>query len=56
MVYSVSTSTYGVGVWKTITALWPELERNLQIIVGNGKRIKFFREAWKETLTLMETL
>ncbi|WMV55131.1 hypothetical protein MTR67_048516 [Solanum verrucosum] len=36
---NMSTDTNGVGVWKTIRALWPKLERNLQKIVGDGKRI-----------------
>ncbi|WMV29916.1 hypothetical protein MTR67_023301 [Solanum verrucosum] len=51
---NVSTDTYGVGVWKTIRALWPKLEGNLQKRVGDGKRIKFWKDAWKEQSPLME--
>lgn len=31
-----------------------QLERNLQKIVGDGKRIKFWKGAWKEQRPLME--
>ncbi|WMV07424.1 hypothetical protein MTR67_000809 [Solanum verrucosum] len=51
---NVSTDTDGVGAWKTIRALWPKLERNLQKRVGDGKRIKFWKDAWKEQSPLME--
>ncbi|WMV42377.1 hypothetical protein MTR67_035762 [Solanum verrucosum] len=43
-----------LGVWKTIRALWPKLEGNLQKRVGDGKRIKFWKDAWKEQSPLVE--
>lgn len=50
----MSTDTYGVGVWKTIRALWPKLEGNSQKRVGDGKKTKFWNDAWKELSPLME--
>lgn len=36
------TDLYGVGVWKTIRALWPMMETNLNLKVGgNCNKIKF---------------
>lgn len=43
---NVSVDTYGVGVWRTIRNLWPILEANLHIKVGDGKSTKFWKDIW----------
>ena len=37
---------YGVGLWKTIRKLWDVVSSKLSFSVGNGKRIKFWKDKW----------
>ena len=37
---------YGVGLWKTIRKLWDAVSSKLSFSVGNGKRIKFWKDKW----------
>ena len=37
---------YGVGLWKTIRKLWDLVSCKLSFSVGNGKRIKFYKDKW----------
>ena len=37
---------YGVGLWKTIRKLWDVISSKLSFSVGNGKRIKFWKDKW----------
>ena len=37
---------YGVGVWRTIRNLWPQMEANLYLKVGNGNKTKFWKGGW----------
>lgn len=34
---------YGVGVWKVIRNKWEAIKSNACFIVGNGKRVKFWK-------------
>lgn len=52
---NVSTDSYGVGAWKSIRSLRPKLERNLHMIIGDGKSKRLWKDAWKEHIPLMET-
>lgn len=46
---------YGVGVWRTIRNLWPKLEANMYIEVGDGRRTKFWADAWNKQIPLKES-
>ena len=37
---------YGVGLWKAIRKLWDLVSCRLSFLVGNGKRIKFWKDKW----------
>ena len=39
---NVSTDAYGVGLWKSISKLWPNFAGNVAFRVGNGSHIKFW--------------
>jgi len=41
----VSTS-YGVGVWKSIWALWPTMKNHTFIRVNNGRKTSFWNDNW----------
>ncbi|WMV15373.1 hypothetical protein MTR67_008758 [Solanum verrucosum] len=43
---NISTDAYGAGVWRAIRNLWPKLEANLHIKVGDGKRTRFWWDVW----------
>ncbi|XP_059308767.1 uncharacterized protein LOC132059938 [Lycium ferocissimum] len=42
---NVSSNPYGAGVWRTIRNLWPSLESNLNIKVGDGTKAKFWGDS-----------
>ncbi|WMV15560.1 hypothetical protein MTR67_008945 [Solanum verrucosum] len=48
------TSTYGVSVWRSIRNLWPKLARNICYKVGEGTRIRFWKDKWIGQNSLME--
>ncbi|KAG5575660.1 hypothetical protein H5410_055794 [Solanum commersonii] len=39
-------TTYGVGVWRAIRSLWPKLQENSRIRVGNGLKTRFWKDNW----------
>ena len=39
-------SNYGVGLWKIIRNLWELVSCRISFIVGNGRRIKFWKDKW----------
>ncbi|RVW49843.1 Glycoprotein 3-alpha-L-fucosyltransferase A [Vitis vinifera] len=38
--------THGVGLWKTLRKEWEVVKSRLVFVVGNGKRIKFWKDIW----------
>ncbi|WMV34850.1 hypothetical protein MTR67_028235 [Solanum verrucosum] len=51
---NVSTDAYGVGLWKSISKLWPDFAGNVTFRVGNGSHIKFWKDIWLGDTTLGE--
>lgn len=45
---------YGVGVWRTIRSMWPQMEANLFIKVGNGSKTRFWKDIWLEQSSLRD--
>lgn len=45
------TDSYGVGVWRAIMVLWPLMEGNLKLKVGDGNKIQSWKEAWIDQLS-----
>ena len=43
-----------MGVWEAIISEWEELRCRVHFMVGNGRRIKFWKDLWCEELTLKE--
>ena len=43
-----------MGVWEAIINEWEELRCRVHFMVGNGRRIKFWKYLWCEELTLKE--
>ena len=37
---------YGVGLWKAIRLLWELIFSRILFVVGNGRRVKFWRDRW----------
>ena len=46
---------FGVGLWKEIRKEWPQLIQNSYFTLGNGRRIRFWKDVWcgEEALSLM---
>ena len=46
---------FGVGLWKEIRKEWTHLLQNTSLVLGNGNRISFWKDAWcgEEALSLM---
>ena len=44
----------GVGLWKEIKKEWPQLFQNTYFVLGNGRRISFWKDVWcgEEALSL----
>ena len=40
----ITSGPYGVGVWRTIRNLWPRMEGNMFIKVGNGNKTIFWKD------------
>ena len=40
--------SYGVGLWKVIRRAWEALGNNLVYSVGNGRRVRFWKDNWCE--------
>ena len=38
--------SYGVGLWKAIRLLWELVSFRTLFVVGNGRRVKFWRDRW----------
>ena len=38
--------SYGVGLWKAIRLLWEIVSSRTLFVVGNGRRVKFWRDRW----------
>ena len=38
--------SFGVGLWKAIRRGWDVLGDNLVYSVGNGKRVRFWKDKW----------
>ena len=34
------------GVWKALRRWWPIVNRSLSFMVGNGHRVKFWKDVW----------
>jgi len=51
---NVSADAYGVGLWKSISKLWPDFAGNVTFRVGNGSHIKFWKDIWLGHITLGE--
>ena len=37
---------YGVGLWKTIRREWIVVSSRLSFVVGNGQKVKFWKDRW----------
>ena len=42
----VVRGSYGVGLWKAIRRGWDALGDNLVYSVGNGRRVRFWKDKW----------
>ncbi|WMV60016.1 hypothetical protein MTR67_053401 [Solanum verrucosum] len=49
-----SSLPYRVGVWRTIRDLWPMIKENTVIKVGDGRKTKFWEEAWNTQIPLKD--
>ena len=39
---------YGVGLWKAIRRKWHVVSNRLSFVVGNGQRVRFWKDKWCE--------
>ena len=37
---------YGVGLWKSISQGWPSFSRHILYNIGDGSRVKFWKDRW----------
>ena len=47
--------SYGVGVWKEIRKQWELFNSMISFVVGNGCRMKFWKDRWCSDEPLCET-
>ena len=38
--------SFGVGLWKTIRRVWDVIGNNMVYSVGNGRRVRFWKDKW----------
>ena len=38
--------SYGVGLWKAVRNLWELVSCRISFTVGNGRRVKFWKDNW----------
>nr|CAN62954.1 hypothetical protein VITISV_018196 [Vitis vinifera] len=50
----VARGGYGVGVWKAIRKEWEGIRCRSRFIVGNGRKVKFWKDSWCKDQTLKE--
>ena len=50
----VGRGGFGVGVWKAIRREWEGIQDRSCFAVGNGKRVKFWKDLWCEDQTLKD--
>ena len=48
------TGGYGVGLWKTIRNEWEGVRSKSRFIVGNRKKVKFWKDLWCKDQILKE--
>ena len=46
---------HGVGVWKAIRKDWKSICFRSCFLVGNGRKVKFWKDLWCEDQTLKDT-
>ncbi|KAJ9677520.1 hypothetical protein PVL29_022489 [Vitis rotundifolia] len=46
--------TYGVGVWKAIRKDWEIIRSRSRFIIGNGRKVKFWKDVWCEDQALKD--
>ena len=50
----VAKGGYGVGVWKSIRKEWEGIRCRSRFIVGNERKVKFWKDLWCKDQTLKE--
>ena len=45
---------YVVGVWKAIRKDWENIRSRSRLIVGNGRKVKFWKDLWCEDQALKD--
>ena len=38
---------FGVGLWKVFKKEWDVMDDNMAFIVGNGRRVRFWKDKWR---------
>ncbi|RVW13852.1 hypothetical protein CK203_079439 [Vitis vinifera] len=54
MVLKGGRDRYGVGVWKAIRNGWEDFRSHSRFLVGDGTRVKFWKDLWCENQSLEE--
>ena len=44
--FGASREGYGVGLWKAIRNRWMEFSKRMAFKVGDGRRVKFWKNRW----------
>ena len=50
----VARGGYGMGLWKAIRKEWEGIRCRSRFIVGNGRKVKFWKDLWCKDQTLKE--
>ena len=48
----VVRGSFGVGLWKSIRRVWDVIGDNMVYYVGNGRRVRFWKDKWCRDDTL----
>lgn len=51
--FQVVNGPTGVGVWKHIIQGWEIFARNIEFLLGDGSRVKFWSDRWCGNIALM---
>ena len=52
--FGASSKGYGVGLWKAIRQGWKDFNKRIVFRVGNGRRVRFWKDKWCGEDTLGE--
>ena len=51
-----TTEWYDVGLWKAIKRGWGAFKSKISFVMGNGRRVRFWKDIWFKNTPFLEPL